>query len=171
MIRAAVGVFLLSVFFATQVTGQSNPREKMKRYIKVPAGYLMVLRQGDAIFAELEKFTTTEKIKSANFTGMGFVNITFGFFDFKTKKYNPGFFKAMELTSMNGTIAWKNDSVSIHAHGTVADKDFRSFGGHILDATVDTGSAEILITVHDQRFERKRDELIGADVLSLDGDR
>lgn len=141
----------------------------MKRYIKVPAGYLMVLRQRDAIFAVLEKFTTTEKIKSANFTGMGFVNITFGFF--KTKKYNPGFFKAMELTSMNGTIAWKNDSVSIHAHGTVADKNFRSFGGHILDATVDTGSAEMLITVHDQRLERKKEELIGADVLSIDGGR
>ena len=103
-----------------------------------------------------------------NSTGMGFVDITFGFFDFETKKYNPRDFKSVELASMHGTIAWKNDSPSIHAHGVVADKTFQAFGGHILNATVGTGSVEILITVHDKSFERTKDDAIGADVLSLD---
>jgi predicted DNA-binding protein with PD1-like motif len=69
---------------------------------------------------------------------------------------------------MHGTLAWKKDSVSVHAHGVVADKTFRAFGGHILEATVGTGSVEIFITVHDKIFERKKDESIGADVLSID---
>lgn len=140
----------------------------MRRYSKVPAGYLMVLRQGDNVLAELEKFTREENIPSANFTGMGFVNITFGFFDFQTKKYNPQDFKNVELVSMHGTIAWKNDSVSIHSHGVVADKTFQAFGGHILSAAVSTGSVELLLTIHDKRLERKKDESIGADVLNLD---
>ena len=69
---------------------------------------------------------------------------------------------------MHGTIARKKDTASIHAHGVVADKTFQAFGGHILNAVVGTGSVEILITVHDKMFERRKDESVGADVLNLD---
>jgi hypothetical protein len=48
----------------------------MKKYIRVPAGYLMVLRQGDSILNEIEALAQAEKIPSATFSGMGFVNIT-----------------------------------------------------------------------------------------------
>jgi predicted DNA-binding protein with PD1-like motif len=151
----------------TAAWGQDKMESNEQRYVKVPAGYLMVLRQGDNLFLELEKFSTEVNIPSANFTGMGFVNITFGFFDFKVKKYKPKYFKDVELASMHGTIAWKKDTVAIHAHGVVGDKTFQSFAGHILAATVGTGSVEILITPHDKRFERKRDEGIGADILMI----
>jgi uncharacterized protein len=87
-------------------------------------GYLMVLRQNDSVLGQLANFAQAEKIPSANFTGMGFVDITFGFFDFETKKYKPRDFKHVELVSLHGTIAWKKDSTSIHAHGVVADKAF-----------------------------------------------
>ena len=155
-------------FVLSSSIGQSNASLPVKRYSKVDAGYLMVLRQNDDLFEQLQNFARTEKIPSANFTGMGFVDITFGFFNFETKKYEPKDFKSVELVSMHGTIAWKNDSTSIHAHGVVADKTFQAFGGHILKSKVGTGSAEILITVHDKKFQRKKDESIGADVLSLD---
>lgn len=167
MIRPGV-IFLFLFSFSLQSSGQDKIRSSVKRYVKVPAGYLMVLRQNDRVIEQLQNFARAEKILSANFTGMGFVNITFGFFDFETKKYAPRDFKSVELVSMHGTIAWKKDSASIHAHGVVADKTFQAFGGHILKATVGTGSVEILITVHDKPFERKKDDSIGADVLSLD---
>ena len=139
----------------------------MKRYVKVPAGYLMVLRQNDDILNELTKFAKNEKIPSANFTGMGFVNMTFGFFNFETKKYDPKEFNGVELASMHGTIAWQEGEVSIHSHGVVTDKNFQAFGGHILSGTVGTGSVEIMITIHDKPFERKMEEEIGANVLNL----
>jgi len=162
------GLLLLCCLGVWMTSACQNKNESVNRYVKVPDGYLMVLRQKDNVFYELEKFAKGENIPSANFTGMGFVNIRFGFFDFKTKKYDPKDFSAVELVSMHGTLAWKKDSVSIHAHGVVADKTFQAFGGHILDATVGTGSVEILITPHDKVFERKKDESIGADVLSID---
>jgi len=164
--RSVLFIFMLvcsSVIAYGQPGGGS-----MKRYIKVPAGYLMVLRQGDSILVELEKLAETEKIPSANFTGMGFVNITFGFFDFKTKKYNPKDFNGVELASMHGTLAWQKGKVSIHAHGVVTDKNFQAFGGHILKGAVSTGSVEILVTVHDRALERRFEEGLGANVLSLD---
>ena len=137
------------------------------RYVKVPNGYLMVLRQNDKILEEIEKMAAAENIPSATFTGMGFVNITFGFFDFKTKKYDPKEFKEMELASLTGSIAWQNGKPSIHAHGVVTGKDFAAYGGHILSGTVSTGSVEIRVTVTDKKLERIKEEKLGANVLCL----
>jgi len=158
-------LILFSLFFTIGMMGQDKSK---KRYIKVPEGYLMVLLQGDNIIKELENFAAVEKIPSANFTGMGFVNMTFGFFDFKKKEFDPKEFKDMELASMNGTIAWQKGKVSIHTHGVVTDKNFNAFGGHILNGTVGTGSLEIMILVHDQTLERKYEDYLGANVLCID---
>ncbi|MDF2381270.1 DNA-binding protein [Nostoc ellipsosporum NOK] len=139
-----------------------------QRYTKTPTGYLMVLRQGDSILQHLEKFAMDENIPSANFTGMGFVNVTFGFFDAKTKQYNPKEFRDVEMSGMLGSIAWQKGKPSIHTHGVVTGRDFVAYGGHILSCTVGTGSLEIAITVHNKRLERERDEQLGANVLSIE---
>ena len=146
----------------------NNNQDSIRRYTKVPAGYLMVLRQGDSILNQIEELAMRENIASANFTGMGFVNMIFGFFDFNKKTYKPKQYNNVELAGMHGTIAWQNGEVSIHAHGIVTDKKFRSYGGHILSGAVSTGSVEILITTHDKKLERKFEEKLGANVLSVD---
>lgn len=159
-------LILFTTFGAnTSIAQQKKP--EIPRYTKVPAGYLMVLREGDNILREIEALTEKENIPSANFTGMGFVNMTFGFYDFKLKKFDPKEFKDMELASMHGTIAWQKGKVSIHAHGTVTGKDFKAYGGHILSGTVGTGSLEILVTVHDKKLERVKEEKLGANVLCI----
>lgn len=157
---------LLTLIHVT--SAQDMSKEPSKRYTKVPDGYLMVLRMGDSVFDELEKFAKQEKIPAANFTGMGFADVTFGFFDSKTKEYTPKEFQKVELASMHGTIAWKDGKPSIHSHGVCGDQSFQAHAGHILSATVSTGSLEIMIVVHDKTLQRKKDELIGADVLQID---
>ncbi|QRR04075.1 DNA-binding protein [Dyadobacter sandarakinus] len=143
-------------------------KEPQKRFVKTPTGYLMVLRQGDDVLAQIESLARTEKIPSANFTGMGFVNVQFGYFNFKTKAYEPKDFKNVELASMTGSIAWQDNKVSLHTHGIVTDKKFNAFGGHMLGATVGTGSVEIMVVVHDRQLERVMEEPLGANVLSLE---
>lgn len=146
---------------------KTKAQTSSEKYIKVPAGYLMVLRKGDDVLAQIEEMTIKEKIPSANFSGMGFVDAEFGFFNFETKKYEPKEFKDVELAGMTGSIAWQNDTVSLHTHGIVTDKNFNAFGGHMLSATVGTGSVEILITVHDKTLERTMEQPLGANVLNL----
>lgn len=138
------------------------------KYRKVAGGYVMVLRQSDSLFQQLEFFARKENIPAANFTGMGFVNITFGYFDQASHRYKPGDYKNVELASMHGSIAWKEGKPSVHAHGVVAGEDFKAYAGHILGATVSTGSLEIMLVVHDKKLQRKKEESIGADVLQLD---
>jgi hypothetical protein len=144
-----------------------HPNDTTKKYIKTPTGYLVVLRQGDDVLKEIEQLAKAENIPSATYTGMGFVTATFGFFNFKTKKFDPKEFKDVELASMTGTIAWKGDSVSLHTHGLVTGKDFTAHGGHMLKAVVGTGSVEITIVVHNERLTRAEENPPGADVLQL----
>ncbi len=164
--------FLIPMFLIVSITHagycQGVDNNTMKRYTKVPNGYLMVLRQGDNVFEQLENFAKQENIPSASFTGMGFVDVTFGFFDFKTKQYDPKEFKGVELASMHGTIASKDGKPSIHSHGVGGDKSFRAYAGHILSATVSTGSLEIMLVIHDKQFQRKKDEALGGDVLEIE---
>lgn len=161
--------YVISLSLLMMCTSVFAQNEKaVKRYVKVKSGYMMVLRQGDNIMEELEKFTIAEKILAASFTGMGFVNVTFGFFDSKAKRFDPREFKDVELASMNGTIAWQKGKPSIHTHGVVAGKDFQAYGGHILSGTVGTGSLEITVIVHEQPFERVFEDGLGANVLHLE---
>lgn len=98
---------------------------------------------------------------------MGFVNTRFGFFNFDTKEYEPKDFKDVELASFTGSMAWQNGKPSLHSHGVVTGRDFKAYGGHMLAATVSTGSVEITVIVHDKKLERKKDEALGANVLEL----
>lgn len=161
-------LLMISFTLITCMAMAQNNKPDAKRYIKVPAGYLMVLRQGDNVLASIEQLAVTEQLPSASFTGMGFVNATFGFFNFDKKAYEPKTFTGVELASMNGSIAWQAGKVSLHTHGVVTDKEFKSYGGHMLEAVVGTGSVEIMVIVHDKPLDRIMEQPLGANVLSLD---
>ncbi|MCF0071227.1 DNA-binding protein [Dyadobacter sp. CY261] len=161
-------LFLLTALSIFLMTAQSSAQQaSQQRYTKIPAGYLMVLRQGDDVFAEIEKLAIKQKIPSATLAGMGFVNARFGFFNFKTKEYDPKEFEDVEMASMTGSIAWQDGKPSLHCHGVITGKDFRAYGGHLLGATVSTGSLEITFTVHDKLLERTMEQPLGANVLQL----
>lgn len=146
---------------------QKTDTEKC-RFIKTEYGYLMVLREGDDVLANIENLAKEKQIPSANFTGIGFASdATFGFFDFNTKKFNPKTFNKVEMGSLTGSIAWSEGKPSIHIHGVATDDKFNAYGGHILALKVGTGSMEIYVTVHNQKLERKLEQPLGANVLQL----
>ncbi len=159
-------IFAVLIFvLMNNVTAQQKDQ---CRYIKTPAGYLMVLRQGDDVLAHIENMVKAENIPSASFTGIGFASdVTFGFFDFNAKKFNPKTFSKVEMGSLTGSIAWNEKGPSIHIHGVATDDQFNAYGGHILSLHVGTGSMEIYVTVNDQKLERKTEQPLNANVLQL----
>lgn len=158
-------LFLLPALCSLQA--QTKDSEKC-RYTKTQQGYLMVLREGDNVLELLEDLGREEKILSAYFTGIGFAQqAVFGFYDFEKKKFNPKAFYKVEMGSLTGSLAWKDNSPSLHMHGVAADKDFNTFGGHILSLIVGTGSMEIYITTYNQKLERKTEQPLNANVLQL----
>ena len=163
---AAACITAITALFAS--TPSAGAREPL-RYVKTPTGYLMVLRRGDDVIASLEKLAATEKVPSASLTGIGFFSdVTFGFYDFDKKEFAPKTFRDVEVAGMTGSIGWKENKPSVHLHAVAAARDFNAVGGHVLDAKVGTGSAEITLLVHDRQLERKVDPEIGANVLQLE---
>lgn len=166
MIRAAL---MLSAALAGLAAAPGRAGEQ-RRWVKTPTGYLVVLRRGDDVFARLEALAAEEKIPSASLAGIGFLRaVTFGFYDFDKRAFAPKTFNDVEMAGLTGSIAWKGGKPSIHAHATVAGRDFQAVGGHILAAEVGTGSVEITVIAHDRKLERQLDPEIGADVLDLEG--
>lgn len=154
---------------AAQAASQNPayPSASVKRYIKTPTGYLLVLRMGDNVFEQLEAFAICERVPSASLSAIGFTNVTFGFWDADKKAFNPKTFRNVEMASIVGSLAWKDGKPSIHAHGVAGDKTFDTYGGHILAMEVGTGSLEVTVTVYPQQLERAIDPKIGANVLGL----
>jgi len=148
-----------------------NSTGETRRYVKTPSGFLIVLRQGDNVIERLEALTAAEQVPSGSFVGIGFLRkITFGFYDFSQRSFLPKSFGDVEITTLTGSIAWKDGKPSIHAHGAVSGRDFQVVGGHILEAEVGTGSAEITVLVHDKERQRALDRALGVNVLDLSGE-
>lgn len=160
---------LLFLCLATSfVQAQEKNNDSKCRYIKTASGYLMVLRENDNVLAAIENLVKEQQIPSANFTGIGFAReVTFGFYDFSQKKFNPKTFSKVEMGSLTGSIAWSDGKPSIHLHGVATDDKFDAYGGHILGLHVGTGSMEIYITQHQEKLERKIEQPLNANVLQL----
>jgi predicted DNA-binding protein with PD1-like motif len=141
--------------------------EATPRYTKTPTGYLMVLRMGDNAFKELTRLAIAEKIPSASISGLGAGNVKFGFWNKDKKDFDAKTFNSVEISSINGSVAWKDGQPSIHMHGVAGDASFQAYGGHILDFEVTTGSMEITLVVHPRRLERGIDPCVGANVLGI----
>lgn len=139
------------------------------RYIAIPSGFLMVLRQGDNVFSRLEALMTAKSIPSGFISGFGFASkATFGFFDFEKKEYRPRTLESLEVTNLTGTMAWKDQKPALHMHAAAADDSFEAFGGHLLALEVGRGSFELQISVLPMHLERAMDPGIGANILQLD---
>lgn len=163
---------IIATLLLTKSYGQDKQSSSISRYVKTPTGYLMVLRAGDHIFEAMEALAEKEQIPSANFYGMGFAgSVTFGFYDFNKKQFNPKEFKRVEMGSLTGSIGWTKGKPSLHIHGVATDADFKAYGGHVLAMTVGTGSMEITVTVLNEKLERKVEQPLNANVLQLDSEK
>ena len=162
---------MLIAVFICLTAGMSQAQQKNESkcsYIKTTDGYLMVLREGDNVISSIENLIQEQHILSGNFTGIGFAGeVTFGFFDFITKKFNPKTFYKVEMGNLTGSIAWNEGKPSLHIHGIATDEKFNAYGGHILSLLVGTGSMEIYITTNSEKLERKLEQTLGANVLQI----
>ena len=137
------------------------------RHVRTNQGYLMVLRQGDDVFARLVELARNESLPSASVAGIGFAHATFGFWDAQARQFTPRAFRNVEIGSLVGSLAWKDGLPSPHLHAVACDDTFAAYGGHLLSLEVSTGSMELTLVVHPHRLERVTDECTGANILHL----
>ena len=139
---------------------------KIKR---TESGFLLVLDVGDEIIASLKKLAEAERIGLASLTGIGAVRgAVLGYLDLDQKQYLKREFgsESMELLSLVGNMARLEGQPVAHCHVVLGDREMRTFGGHLVQATASV-TVEIFLRVFEGEVSRQFDPDSGANLIRL----
>jgi hypothetical protein len=106
---------------------------------KEPEGTIIIsLERGDLLRASIERVAAENGIGCAEISAVGAVeDPELGYYDLDDKAYMRRIFPGRwELLTCDGNITLKDGKPFLHAHPTIAGRDFRAFGGHLFDASV-----------------------------------
>lgn len=127
----------------------------------------MVLKKGEELFESLSDFAKQNKLKIAWFQGFGAAKkVELGYYHLDKKEYEwQKFDGPLEITGLHGNIVQKDGHPAFHAHGTFANDQYQTIGGHIKTLRV-AGTCEILITKLDLSLSRSHDDEVGLDLIN-----
>jgi predicted DNA-binding protein with PD1-like motif len=139
---------------------------KVKR---TETGFLAALDAGDEIIASLKRIAVSERIGLASIQGIGAVReAVLGYLDLDQKQYLKRQFgsESMELVSLLGNMARLEGEPIVHCHVVLGDREMRTFGGHLFEATTSV-TVEIFLRVFEGEVSRKLDPNFGANLLTI----
>ena len=120
------------------------------------------------IYQSFHKLLEKHQVKTAIvLSGIGQIkDITLGFFKEKGD-YLPEKMKgAFELLSLSGNMSQQNNTPDFHLHATIADKDKKAFGGHLITGVVSI-TLELVLLKTELSVERRVEEETGLQGLFL----
>lgn len=108
--------------------------------------WLIRLEKGELLVENVTKLVKDEQIGGAWISGLGAAQwAELGFYNLTSQVYEwKKFDELMEITSIQGNIAWDGDSPILHMHGTLSDKNMQAYGGHIKELQAG-GTVEIFL--------------------------
>lgn len=136
---------------------------------RTETGFLIALDAGDEIISSLKRIAESERIGLASIQGIGAVrDAVLGYLDLDQKQYLKRQFgsDSMELVSLLGNMARLEGEPVVHCHIVLADREMRSFGGHLFEATA-TVTVEIFMRVFEGEVSRRFDPDFGANLLAI----
>ncbi|RLF57991.1 MAG: hypothetical protein DRN27_06605 [Thermoplasmata archaeon] len=137
--------------------------------IKKNQYYLIVhLKPGENLLKSL--ITVCEKhsiITGVILSGIGqLTEVTLGYFK-ENNNYTPELFnETFELLSLSGTIIPHEETYLPHLHAVIGSERKKTFGGHLIDATVKVTNEIILLDIPIE-ISRKKSLVTGLMELSL----
>jgi uncharacterized protein len=139
---------------------------KVKR---TETGFLIVLDVGDEIVESLKRIALSERIGLASIQGIGAVReAVVGCLDPDQKQYIKRQLgsESRELLSLLGNMALLEGEPFVHAHVVLSDREMRTFGGHLFEATT-SATVEIFMRVFEGEASRQFDPDCGANLLTI----
>jgi predicted DNA-binding protein with PD1-like motif len=142
---------------------------RFKQVAESPKTFVVILDTGDEILSSLKSFARTKHLADSSFKAIGGLsNVELGWFNWETKKYQTAvkLQEQVELLSLIGDIALKDDEPQVHAHLVIGRQDGTAHGGHLLSATV-RPTCEIVITESPQHLQKEIDPESGIALIRL----
>jgi len=130
---------------------------------------LLRLDPGNEMVACVKNAAAAENISLGSVSGIGAVNhVVLGCFLPKEKQYVSHITDTdMEILSLSGNISRMDGEVYVHLHMAAADKNGKTYGGHLNEARV-SATAEIMINILDGGAGRRFSDEIGLNILDFE---
>lgn len=124
--------------------------------------FVLIFDKGDEFIEAMTSFAREKKLGGSHFTAIGaFRDAMLGYFDRKIHKYQQiPIVEQVEVLSLVGDIALKDNSPQIHAHVVLGKADGTAHGGHVLEAHV-WPTLEVVLTESPKHLHRKIDPETG----------
>jgi len=93
------------------------------------------------LLAELTKFCTQNNVRNGQLCLVGAtISAKLGYYSQTLQKYTihegGNLSEGMEIVSCSGNISIKDDNPFCHVHIVLADKDGKTYGGHLMSGTI-----------------------------------
>jgi uncharacterized protein len=130
--------------------------------------FAVIFDKGDEFINELTSLAKKNELGGSHFTAIGaFRDVMLGYFDRETKKYQEiPIVEQVEVLSLVGDIALKDNTPQIHAHVVVGKADGTAHGGHILEAHV-WPTLEVVLIESPKHLHRKIDPETGLALIEV----
>jgi uncharacterized protein len=142
---------------------------RSKLIAEYPKTFVVILDTGDEILSSLKSFARTEHLAGSSFKAIGALSaVELGWLNWETRKYETAvkLQEQVELLSLIGDIALKDDEPQVHAHLVIGRQDGTAHGGHLLSASV-RPTCEIVITESPQHLQKEIDPVSGIALIRL----
>jgi predicted DNA-binding protein with PD1-like motif len=142
---------------------------RFKQIDESPETFILVFETGDELAAGLLQFAKQQNLSSASFKAVGALSsVRLGWFNWETKKYDSSVAldEQVELLSLIGDVARKDDQPVVHAHAVISRKDGTAHGGHLLRATV-RPTCEVVLTASPVHLQKSFDPESGLFLIKL----
>ena len=131
--------------------------------------YIVRMDKKEEIVTTLKMFCQEQEITLGWVKGIGAVNkVKIGLFETTTKEYHSQVLEGdMEITSLLGNISSTlNGEVYLHLHINVADKTYKTYGGHLNEAII-SATGEFVIEAIQGNVEREFSDEIGLNLYKF----
>ncbi|MGA2664860.1 MAG: PPC domain-containing DNA-binding protein [Nitrososphaerales archaeon] len=121
-----------------------------------PKTFVLVFQTGDELAEGLSRFAEDQRLSAASLTAVGALSsVRLAYFDWDNKRYEPSVTleEQVELLSLLGDIALKDDEPVVHAHVVVGKRDGTAHGGHLVEACV-RPTCEVMVTESPARLQK-----------------
>lgn len=131
--------------------------------------YIVRLQKGELLQKSLVGLAKEANLGSVWLNGLGGAQwVELGFYKLPEKEYEyKRIGKLLEITSLQGNLAWQDGEPVWHIHGTFGDDTYQIFGGHVRELSAG-GTCELLLhTVQGEPLTRVKDDTVGLSLLAI----
>lgn len=133
---------------------------------KSQSNFILRLDSGEELRNEVEKFCAEQSIGAAWVHALGSTKeVELAFYNLQKKEYETKTFSEdLEIATVVGNIALKDNKPFLHVHGTFSNSKMNVIGGHINRCVV-SATCEVAVWTTEGKVGRKYDELTGLQLL------